>query len=63
MRQMLSGLHELHRRNIIHRDLKPENFLMADQSPDAFTKLADFGFATEVGKELLKDVCGTNYLW
>lgn len=30
---------------IIHRDVKPENFLLADSSPDAPIKAADFGLS------------------
>jgi len=44
----MGALAYLHGKGIVHRDLKPENFLLADESPDASIKIADFGFACNV---------------
>lgn len=41
LRQVLSGLAEIHRHNLIHRDIKPENILSVR---DTF-KIGDFGVA------------------
>ena len=42
IKQILSGLHFLHRNGILHRDLKPSNVLV---DKDGFMKLADFGLS------------------
>ncbi|TGZ49266.1 hypothetical protein CRM22_010916 [Opisthorchis felineus] len=54
-----NALFYLHCRYIVHRDLKPENVLMWHQ-PDGKlrVKLADFGLAVEVRRNLYT-VCGT----
>ena len=60
MRQVLGALSYLHNRGIVHRDLKPENFLLADETPDAAIKIADFGFACNVdGPQGLRGLCGS----
>lgn len=41
-REVLTGLHILHRSGIIHRDIKPENILLDEQGR---AKLTDFGIA------------------
>src|SRR5699024_5041544 len=64
-RQVVDGLHFLHRLGIVHRDLKPANILVREESstrlksestitPGTYQlKLIDFGFAKSVG-------CGTD---
>src|SRR5271167_1525771 len=42
LRQMLDGLHYLHRRGILHRDIKGSNILI---NANGHLKLADFGLA------------------
>lgn len=42
MKQLLSGLVELHKNSIIHRDLKPSNILITEQG---IIKIGDFGSA------------------
>jgi len=42
MKQLLSGLSELHRHSIIHRDLKPSNILISQKG---IIKIGDFGSA------------------
>ncbi|CDW89341.1 protein kinase domain containing protein [Stylonychia lemnae] len=41
-RQMLEGLHFLHKQGFCHRDLKPDNILLTENFD---VKIADFGFA------------------
>ena len=45
MRDVISGLHELHEHDILHLDIKPENILFSSKEPDAIIKLTDFGLA------------------
>ena len=44
IRDILSGLQELHKNGFIHRDIKPENVLIQNHS----CKLADFGISKEI---------------
>jgi serine/threonine protein kinase len=55
MRQIVMGLEELHRMGYCHRDLKPENILIARKG---VVKLADFGLAGMLSKQLVKS-CGS----
>jgi serine/threonine-protein kinase ULK2 len=49
---------ELKRMNVVHRDLKLANILISE---DFTIKLADFGFAKQVGgqENVLESYCGT----
>ncbi|TPP60117.1 Serine/threonine-protein kinase DCLK2 [Fasciola gigantica] len=59
VRDLAGALFYLHCRSIVHRDLKPENVLLYRQ-PDGRirVKLADFGLALEVKRDL-HTICGT----
>lgn len=48
VRDVLTGLQEVHRHGIIHRDLKPANILM---TRDGRAKITDFGLATTVAED------------
>ncbi|KAF1742424.1 hypothetical protein MXB_355 [Myxobolus squamalis] len=48
MQKILEAVFYCHKQNIIHRDIKPENLLLANKTPSADIKLADFGLAVEV---------------
>ena len=58
-KDIISGLHQIHKKNFIHRDLKPENILIEEKVNDDGTipkdpserytaKIADFGLSAEV---------------
>ena len=56
-KQLADGLKYLLDNNILHRDLKPQNILLTD---DYNIKIADFGFARKVEKNmLLNTLCGS----
>ncbi len=58
LKGMLEGLESLHSRRQLHRDLKSDNVLL---SMDGDIKIADFGFAIQLTKEVLnrKSLVGT----
>lgn len=45
VKTLTEAIQYCHSHNVVHRDLKPENILLANPSPDAPLKIADFGFA------------------
>lgn len=47
-RELLNGIHHLHRSNIVHRDLKPANVLANSRGE---VKIADFGVATKLSSD------------
>ena len=49
MQDLAMGLRFLKSKNIIHRDLKPQNLLLTKKNGTLWLKLADFGFAKELG--------------
>ena len=57
-KQILDGIHELHRINIAHRDIKLENILLSKKSNPM---ISDFGYAIEVDPKnpLSTQFCGT----
>jgi serine/threonine protein kinase len=58
LREILKGLDSLHSRRQLHRDLKSDNVLLNLQGE---VKIADFGFAIQLTKEILnrKSLVGT----
>ena len=48
IKQVLTGLQSLHRRNIVHRDIKIDNILMESLSEDAEAFIADIGSAAKL---------------
>jgi len=48
--QVVEGVAYLHSQGIGHRDLKPENILLALKDDPKSVKIADFGFAKDLGK-------------
>ena len=55
VRTLLYTIAYCHDRGIVHRDLKPENILLKDKSDYTNIKIADFGFAREVGSSYSLD--------
>lgn len=57
-REMLYGLHHVHKRGFCHRDVKPDNFLLGGEGT---VKLCDFGLAATLLSDgaLLQGTCGT----
>lgn len=51
MKQVLSCIRYLHKKNIVYRDLKPENILIDHKNN---IKLCDFGFAKDCSDKLYK---------
>lgn len=60
---LVSAIAYCHKLNIVHRDIKPENLLLTSPHNDSEIKIGDFGFATEVTEDNLRQRCGTpNYV-
>jgi serine/threonine protein kinase len=63
-RDLISGLHALHKHDILHLDIKPENILFDSMDDDARIKITDFGLSkvfsleqqTEVNSNFSMDV-------
>jgi len=49
VRQLTSGLSEIHAAAIVHRDLKPSNVLCCGFGPNEVVKISDFGIARPTG--------------
>lgn len=45
IKDLVSGLHQLHERDILHLDIKPENLLFESDRDDAMIKITDFGLS------------------
>ncbi len=62
LKQLLSAINHLHKKNIIHRDLKPENIVfIKTKNRDIFIKIIDFGASIAFKGNFLKEELGTIY--
>lgn len=61
MRQLVTALQEMKKKNIIHRDLKPDNVMIRKKKDGELECVViDFGLATEAdAKEYIFVRCGT----
>jgi len=61
LRHLAAGLHCIWQSNLIHRDLKPQNLLLSTNNDStAVLKIADFGFARQLGMGTLAETqCGS----
>eukprot|EP00940_MAST-03C_sp_MAST-3C-sp2_P003247 g3247.t1 len=50
-RDVLAGIHHLHKHGVVHRDIKPENLLLTKKGSDFHVKIADFGYADMLTKK------------
>ncbi|KAM4622757.1 serine/threonine-protein kinase 17A-like [Discoglossus pictus] len=60
IRQILQGVHYLHRNNVVHLDLKPQNILLTRGEPLGDIRIVDFGLSRQVDtiKEV-REILGT----
>ena len=62
LKQILSAVNHLHKKNIIHRDLKPENIVfIKTKNRDIFIKIIDFGASISFKGKYLTQELGTIY--
>ncbi|KAJ8277742.1 hypothetical protein GJAV_G00079380 [Gymnothorax javanicus] len=60
MRQILEGVHFLHKHSVVHLDLKPQNILLTSEDPLGDIKIVDFGLSRMVsGNQELREIMGT----
>jgi serine/threonine protein kinase len=60
MKNLLTGLLDIHKRGVMHRDLKPENLMLANKRKFHSVKIIDFGLACETKADFyLYKRCGT----
>ncbi|KAM3146875.1 hypothetical protein pb186bvf_001029 [Paramecium bursaria] len=61
MKDIATGVKELHEMGIIHRDIKPENILVFSSAPNQYTcKICDFGLAKKADNAKTQQI-GTPY--
>lgn len=60
LRQIVEGVHFLHKINIAHLDIKPQNLLLTKPFPDGDVKICDFGISRILTKGVeIREIVGT----
>jgi serine/threonine protein kinase len=52
-KQLLNGVHDIHRRGLVHRDLKDQNIFCCDSLPYPRIRIGDFGYVKRLEPDQL----------